>query len=202
MGRLPGCSSACWIAGPYRHCRLGGRAVGRVRAGTAAGGSPSAPFCRRVRRRCAGPRLYAVRWAVTGVADRQWRAAAPATGTPGRARSVSWSAAALRGCVWSAAVSPYRVFGRSGRVDRKVELGAAPGGHGPVTQNQLAIGRLTRQVVPQLGAKPATANRPGRRGPGRRAASDSDAGTGGPGAWSDHGPCLVMSRRRSCTRGI
>jgi hypothetical protein len=59
MGRLPGCSSACWIAGPYRCCHLRWRAVGRARAGTAAGGSPSAPLCLRV---CA-----------RAVADRQWR---------------------------------------------------------------------------------------------------------------------------------
>jgi hypothetical protein len=55
--------------------------------------------------------------------------------------------AALRRCVWSAAGSPYRAFGRSGRVDRKVELGAAQGGHGPVTPingYQPAIGQLTR----------------------------------------------------------
>ncbi len=45
MGRLPGCWSACWIAGPYRHSSPRGRAVGRVRAGTVAVGSPSAPFC-------------------------------------------------------------------------------------------------------------------------------------------------------------
>jgi hypothetical protein len=42
MGRLPGCSSACWIACSYRHCRLRWRAVGWARAGTAAGGSVSA----------------------------------------------------------------------------------------------------------------------------------------------------------------
>ncbi len=48
----------------------------------------------------------------------------------------------------------------------------------------------SRQVVPQSDAfkLPATAIRPGRRGPGRRAALDSDAGTGRLGSRSDHGP--------------
>jgi hypothetical protein len=80
--RLPGCSSACWIAGPYRHCRLRGRAVGRARAGTVAGGSPSAPYCLRVWHRGAGLCSCADRWAVTVVADRQRRAASPVTGIP------------------------------------------------------------------------------------------------------------------------
>jgi hypothetical protein len=68
------------IAGPYRHCRLRGRAVGRARAGTVAGGSPSAPYCLRVWRRGAGLRSCAVCWAATAVADRQRRAASPVSG--------------------------------------------------------------------------------------------------------------------------
>ncbi len=111
-----------------------------------AGGSPSAPYGLRVRRRGAGPCLCAVRWAVTVVADRHRRAAAPVTGTPGRARSASWSEHPC-GCAFGqAAVSPYRASGRPGQVERKVEPGAAPGGHGHVSPinrplaNSLAAG--------------------------------------------------------------
>ncbi len=189
MGRLPGCSLACWIAGPYRHCRLHGRAVGRVRAGTVAGGSPSAPFCRRVRRRGAGPRLCAVRWAVTVVADCQRRAAAPVTGTTGWARPASWSEQPCGGAFGqrrSVPIGPsaarVELTARSSWEPRRAVTVLLPQstGHWPAH---------SWQVVQQSGERPATTNRPGRRGPGRRAASDSEDGTGGSGARSDHGPC-------------
>ncbi len=122
MGRLPGCSSACWIAGPYRHCRLRGRAVGRVRAGTVAGGSPSAPYCLRVRRRGASDWSLLVRCplgrhGVTVVADRQRRAAAPVTETPGRVRLVSWS--------------EVKLTARSSREPRRAATVMFPGVSGP-----------------------------------------------------------------------
>jgi hypothetical protein len=41
---------ACWIAGPYRHCRPRRRAVGRARAGTAGIRSPTAPCISGARR--------------------------------------------------------------------------------------------------------------------------------------------------------
>jgi hypothetical protein len=75
LGRLPGCSSACRIAAPYRHCRPCWCAVGWVRTGTLAGGSPSAPYCLRDRRHGAGPRFSAVLlphcfllWPASGIA--------------------------------------------------------------------------------------------------------------------------------------
>jgi hypothetical protein len=180
-----GCSSACWIAGPYRHCR---RAVGRIRAGTVAGGSPSAPFCRRVRRSGAGPRLCAVRWAVTVVADCQRCAAAPVTGTPGWALPVSWSEQPCGGAFGqrqSVPIGPsaarVKLTARSSWEPRRAAMVLLPQSTGYWPAH-------SRQVVLQSGARPATAIRPGRHGPGCRATLDSEACTGGPGARSDHGP--------------
>jgi hypothetical protein len=171
MGRLPGSSSSCWIAGPYRHCRLCGRAVGRVRAGTVAGGSPSAPYCLRVWRRGAGPCSCTVRWADTLVADRQRRrrAAALVTGTPGRARPASWSER-HRGCAFGqVAVSPNRASGRPGQVGRKVKPGVALGGQGhahPINRplaSSLAAGGATVGCVTSYCHPSQT---PGARAPG------------------------------------
>ncbi len=72
---------ACWIAGPYRHCRLRRRAVGRARAGTVAGGSPTAPCTLRVWCQWCRPLLVRVQ-PRHRVADRQRRAASPVSGIP------------------------------------------------------------------------------------------------------------------------
>ena len=152
MGRLPGCSesSACWIAGPYRHCRLRGRAVGLARAGTVAGGSPLAPYCLRVWRRGAGLCSCAVRWAVTVVADRQRRVASPVTGIPDCARPASWSlAASLRMCIWSNGSQPESgplgagsswPQGLAGSRDRRpLSCSPNPTGHWPGHSWQVAL---------------------------------------------------------------
>jgi hypothetical protein len=156
MGRLPGCSSACWIAGPYRHCRLRGRAVGRARAGTVAGGSPSAPcssgvyseglapWCRPLLVRCPlGPGRHSGGGspAARGFADHGdtgLSAACQPVGITADTHLAKWQ---------SARTGPP---GGPGQVGRKVKPGAAMGGHGhahpiqpaTVTASSLAAGGL------------------------------------------------------------
>jgi hypothetical protein len=67
---------------PYRHCRLRRRAVGRARAGTAAGRSPTAPCTLRVWRQRRLPLPVRVQLGRHRVADRQRRAASPVSGIP------------------------------------------------------------------------------------------------------------------------
>ncbi len=120
LGCLPGCSSACRVAGPYRHCRLCGRAVGRVRAGTVAGGSPSAPFCLRV------PSPAPWRWSLLVRCP--------------LGRHCGGGSPSARGCAGHGDTGPVTGPGAAcqlvrGQVDRKVGPGAAPGGHGHVHQS-------------------------------------------------------------------
>jgi hypothetical protein len=189
MGHLPGCSSACRIAGPYRDCRLRGRAEGRARAGTAAGGSPSVPYCLRAWRRGAGPCSCAVCWAVTVVADRQWR-------EPRR----SWGCPTERGlpagqhhCGYAfgqVAVSP-------NRAPRPSRLGCGrrcipaqrhlPRESKPDAARGRLNGNLTVAALrgSRLNLATNLTRSPRRRA---RAVPDSGAGIGGPRSRSDHGP--------------
>ena len=85
MGVQPGCVLVCRIAGPYRHCR--------PRWAQWGGLGPGLPYVDRRLHRFRGPgdsrsRPSHVRGRLGrhSVADRQHRAAAPASGTPGCAR--------------------------------------------------------------------------------------------------------------------
>jgi hypothetical protein len=177
MGRLAGCSSACWIAGQYRHCRLRGRAVGQARAqaGTTAGGSPSGPYCLRAWRRGAGLCSCVVCWAATVVADRHWRAAAPVTGLPDGARPASWSAS-LWMRIWSSGIQPVPGplgAGSSWSLDRAGSRAGRPRSSYPFSlllARSLAAGGAGPGCVAAYRPRDsdAAARAPGGSGPGHR----------------------------------
>jgi hypothetical protein len=153
---------------------------GRVRAGTVAGGSPSAPYCLSVWRRGAGPCSCAVRWAVTVVADRQRRAAAPVTGTPRRARPASWSER-HRGCAFvQVAVSSNRASGRPGQVGHWAATVSSPiqAATGQLTRGRWRSSRMRYQLSPP-------ASNAGAPGAGRT--RTRMLALAGPRSRSDHG---------------
>jgi hypothetical protein len=92
------------------------------------------------------------------------------------------------------AVSPNRATGAPGQVGRKIEPGAAPGGHGQVTIQSAYWLALSRQVTLGRVASPPTTQATRTPRPGRRAVPDSGAGIGGPSSRSDHGPRPPGSR--------
>ena len=73
-------------------------------------------------------------------------------------------------------VSPNRAPGAPGQVGRKIEPGAAPGGHGHVTIQSAFWLALSRQVTLGRVASPPTAQATRTPRPGRRAVPDAGAG--------------------------
>ncbi len=88
-----------------------------------------------------------------------------------------------------------------GQIGRKVELGVALGGHGHAHPFNLPLASSLAAGGATVGCVTSYRHRLRRRGPGRRADADSDAGTS-PGSRSDAQKLVRYTRCRVYTGGL